>query len=337
MQIDCYTDESGFQKLEGGWGELLSRNQRATVFQTLEWNRSWWDSFGDSKELLLLAIAGEGGLLAGLAPLYRTQSGDGRRLLQLVGGIDLSDYLDLIYYPGFEEPVCMALLDHLRENYKQWDVLEFHNVPTESPTLELLSKAATELGLKITAEEEDVCPRIHLPSTWEEYLSTLSKKDRHELRRKMRKAGSAGGDKRYVVGEGNNLSKEVEEFFRLHGKSKKEKGEFLGDGTRRFFLDFTARFQRNGWLELSFLKIGGEMAASLLNFKYQERIYVYNSGFDPAFSSYSAGIAIIGHSIRAAIEEGYRNYDFLRGDEGYKYKFGATDYPVYRIRILSPK
>ncbi len=335
MEIDCYTDSTGFQKLERGWEALLDNNKRATIFQTPEWNRIWWENFRPGKELMLLAFAGEGISPAGIAPLYSTQSTGGQRVLRIVGGIDLSDYLDLIYHTGHEEPLCMALLSYLRENRGEWDALELHNVPADSPTLTVLKKAANEMGFRATAEEEEVCPYIPLPSTWDDYLSTLGKKDRHELRRKMRKAGREGGDKRYVVGGENNLSMELDEFFRLHRKSGEDKKEFMEDGIEKFFHDFSAQFHERGWLDLSFLEINEQRAASLLSFKYRGRVYLYNSGFDPAFSSYSAGIALMGQSIKDAIEEGYQKYDFLRGSEGYKYRLGAQDVPVYKMNIYS--
>jgi len=335
LKLDCYTDKSGFHKLKEGWAELLENNNGASIFQTLEWNLSWWDSFGDGRELLILAFYDGEGMLSGIAPLYSNQPRDGRRILKLVGGIDLSDYLDLICKLGSEESVCMALMNYLREDYHGWESLELHNIPSGSPTLKFMPKAARELGLEAIVEKEEVCPYIDLPSTWDEYLSTLSRKNRHELRRKMRKASSAGGDKRHIIAWHDNLDEEFEDFFRLHSISRKEKEEFMEDGRRKFFFDFASRFHDNGWLELSFLMIQGKRAASLLSFKYRDGIYLYNSGFDPSLSAYSAGIAIIGHSIRDSIEEGYRKYDLLRGGEDYKYRLGARDSHVYSI-IISP-
>jgi CelD/BcsL family acetyltransferase involved in cellulose biosynthesis len=332
-----YSDNSGFGRLREDWEGLLRQNRTTGIFQTMEWNEAWWESFGAGRELVLLAVKEGGGSTIGIAPLYRKEEEGGGRLLRLIGGVDLSDYLDLIYLQGHEGEVCTALLQNLLEDYQGWDTLELHNIPGGSPTLIQLQKAAQEMGLKTTLEEEEVCPYIPLPSTWEDYLSALSKKDRHELRRKMRKAGSAGGDERYVVEDHNDLSGEVEEFFELHCKSKMDKCEFMEENMKTFFKNFTALFHRRGWLDLSFLMINGQRAASLLSLKYRGRIYVYNSGYDPAFSSYSAGIALIGQSIRAAIEGGYRKYDFLRGNEGYKYRLGAHDAPVYQLNISYPQ
>ncbi len=108
---------------------------------------------------------------------------------------------------------------------------------------------------------------------------------------------------------------------------------FMNQKRKRFFLEMARIFLQKEWLELLFLEANDAKLAALLNFKYRDIVYVYNSGYDPEFSRWSPGWVLISYSIQYAIEGGIKNYDFLRGNESYKYRFGAKDFEVYRYTI----
>jgi CelD/BcsL family acetyltransferase involved in cellulose biosynthesis len=104
-----------------------------------------------------------------------------------------------------------------------------------------------------------------------------------------------------------------------------------------FFFDVAQVLQAQGWLQLAFVEMDGEKAATLLNFDYGDCILVYNSGYDPAqFRHLSPGIVVTARSIEQAIALGRDKFDFLRGDEVYKYRFGAKDTQVRRLLIAKP-
>jgi CelD/BcsL family acetyltransferase involved in cellulose biosynthesis len=129
----------------------------------------------------------------------------------------------------------------------------------------------------------------------------------------------------------------MESFIDLHQKSTPEKDAFMDPQMQGFFFDAAQQLQQQGWLQLAFVQINGEVAASLLNFDYGGDILVYNSGYDPyQFRHLSPGIIVTARSIEHAIELGRNTFDFLRGDEVYKYRFGATDTEVRRLLIAKP-
>jgi len=88
-----------------------------------------------------------------------------------------------------------------------------------------------------------------------------------------------------------------------------------------------------GCLHLAFLEIGGQKAAAYMSFDYLHRLWVYNSGLNPEFNTFSPGWVLLGHLLKWANENEYTEFDFLRGDEEYKYRFGAIDRRVYRVRL----
>lgn len=334
MKIQVYTDAAGFAALREEWNPLLRDSASDTIFLTWEWQSTWWEHLGEG-ELYLLAMRTDEGRLVGIAPLRLTMLDDGPNDLSIVGCRDVSDYLDLIAASGHEEKVYSALLDWLgSDEAPAWDLADLCNIPAASPTHSLLAEMAAARGYQVQTEVEDICPIISLPSTWDEYLSSLSKKQRHEIRRKIRRAEGSGQINWYIVNEEHDLAAEMEAFVELHQKSHVDKDEFMDAQMKGFFHAAAQILQEAGWLQLALMDINGEKAAAMLNFDYRDSILVYNSGYDPQkYASLSPGIVLLSYCIQWAIESGRARFDFMRGNEEYKYRFGAQPTEIYRLLI----
>lgn len=337
MRIEVHFESGGFWALKPEWNDLVRRSCCDTLFLTWEWQSTWWKHLGDGDLLLLGFRADNDGHLVGIAPLFRTQADDGKSVLNVVGCRDVSDYLDLIVEVGQEDAVYNALLDYLEQEAPAWDLVDLCNIPQDSLTFVRLRALAEARGYATLVEVEDVCPVIELPATWDEYLMSIDKKQRHEIRRKLRRA-DGGADTRFIiVGSEHDLEAEMRTFIELHQKSTPEKDAFMDPQMQGFFLDVAQVLQDAGWLQLAFVEMDGIKAASLLNFDYGDDILVYNSGYDPAqFSHLSPGIIVTARCIEHAIELGHSKFDFLRGDEVYKYRFGAHDTEIRRLLIARP-
>jgi CelD/BcsL family acetyltransferase involved in cellulose biosynthesis len=131
------------------------------------------------------------------------------------------------------------------------------------------------------------------------------------------------------------LSEDMEDFFDLHRKSSPDKEDFMSEPTMQGFFHEVARFSlAQGWLELSFLLINGEKTATMLCFAYDNQTLVYNSGYDPQrFAYLSPGIVLLGYHIQDSIAKGHTAFDFLRGDEVYKYRFGGQDSEIFQVTV----
>jgi CelD/BcsL family acetyltransferase involved in cellulose biosynthesis len=88
-----------------------------------------------------------------------------------------------------------------------------------------------------------------------------------------------------------------------------------------------------GIVRLALLDVAGRPVAATISFVYGDTWGLYNSGYDPEYGTYSPGIVLVAMTIQEAIREGLRVYDFLRGSEGYKYRFGARDRELFRLRL----
>lgn len=330
MQIECRSDEGAWDALAAAWAALHARSATATIFNSVTYARLWWRHFGVPGALQLWAVW-DGDALLGIAPLYETEDEQGVAVLRFIGGVDVSDYLDVVTQPGREADVAAALLAGWADA-PCCCVVDLHSIRHASPLREAFLRLASAT-FSVTEAREEVCPVITLPATWDAYLEQLEGKQRRELRRKLRKAGQDA-----LVGwyhaTPDSLEADMEHFFQLHANSSPEKARFMTPTMRAFFMDLAVTFLRRGWLDLCFLQMNGAPIATYMNFLFRDEVWVYNSGFSEGGEGVaSPGWLLLSYSIEHAISLGLTRYDFLRGDEEYKFRFGAQSEPIYTIRI----
>ena len=313
---------------EAGWNRLVERCRAPVPFATWQFQTAWYRAFGTGPLHLLAAQDGEGEWV-GVLPLYEIPSPDGP-IVRLVGGTDVADYLDLIAVAGREEEVWKALLPELAE--LPWRIADLRPLPAASPTPALLAGLAPSAGLVSQTAVEDRCPVIELPATWDAYLTRLSGKDRHELRRKMRRA-EAGQPRVEVARTPAAMAALMDGFVALHRRSKVGKARFMDEPMEAFFREMGRELAVAGLAALWMLWLEERPAAALLCLEQGEAVNLYNSGFDPEARAMSPGVVLIARTIEDAIARGFRRYDFLRGEEPYKYGFGAVPTEVLRVTL----
>lgn len=268
----------------------------------------------DAAEAVTLAV---GDPPHGIAALARDADGT----LRFAGG-ELTDEQDVVAPAGRERDVATAVCRWIARETPRRVRLEF--VPEDVPTLEVMAGVLGESGYRIDRSRLITSPRLALPGDFEAYIQGLGKKERHELRRKIRRlenATQAGFRWASDAERGATLDR----FFALHRLSRGEKADFMSPDVERFFRDVADALAPLGRLRLGVLRAHDEDAAVLFAFAYRGTLALYNAAYDPALASLSIGI--VGHAwaIREAIRERFDTYDLLRGDEPYKYDLGATD------------
>ncbi len=333
MKTELVMGDSIFELLSSEWDELASHGMTDTPFQTLAYQRAWWTHLRpDGATLLSVVTRDEEGALQGIGCFY-AHNGQ----LHFNGCIEETDYLDIITPTGQAKEVWRATWECLMaEDIPTWRILELCNVPANSLTRTILPELARAYGSDIDESVNEVCPVIQLPATFEDYLSILDSKQRRELSRKLRRAEAADVITTVIEADAK-LDEEVDDFLNLLQKSTFEKRDWLNRGRRALFHEVARAAQDAGTLQLMFTSIEGRRAAGLFNFDYKDRIWVYNSGLDPAaFAALSPGLVLTATTIRHAIESGRKEFDFLRGNEEYKYRFGAVDTRIYRLRVVRP-
>lgn len=332
MKLTAYEDIDLFAQLQPEWNELLHRSISDRIFSTWEWQSTWWQVYQPG-QLWVITCRDEQNRLVGIAPWFIENHPVKGRIVRSIGCVEVTDYLDIIADQHFVEPVLNCFASFVAKHMSNFDLLDLCNIPQQSATLERFAHFLVQRGFSVEITQQEVCPIIQLPDTWEAYLSEiLDKKERHETRRKLRRA--EGETSWYIVGSEHNLTEEIERFLSLMSASHPDKAGFLSDPQNlEFFKRVTPIIYENGWLQLSFLKINDKAAATYLNFEYNAQILVYNSGLLPGeYGHLSPGIVLLAHNIRHAIESGNKVFDFLRGSETYKYRMGGKDNPVFMLK-----
>lgn len=334
VQLTAYSQDTLFAELRSEWNDLLRRSASDRIFSAWEWQSTWWDAYQPG-QLWVVACRDEGGRLIGLAPWFIENHTTLGRVVRSIGCVEVTDYLDVIVDNNHIEPVLHCLAGFLMEHRQQYDLVDLCNLPETSTGYLHFPDILRDHGFDVTIKQQEVCPVIELPDTWDGYLETLDKKQRHEIRRKLRRAeAEAGVLDWYIVGETHNLAEESERFLKLMSASHQDKAGFLEDPQNAvFFQKMVPVIYENGWLQLSFLRINGKAAATYLNFVYNGHVLVYNSGLLPGeYGHLSPGIVLLAYNIRHAIESGCAVFDFLRGNETYKYRMGGQDTPVFMLQ-----
>ncbi len=349
MEFTLHRSFTELEPLAGEWNGLLTESSTHVPFLRYEYLQSWWETRGGGEwpdSHLAVVVAREDGKLAGVAPLFSAKNREGEPALLLLGSIEISDYLDVIVSPHDLPVFIPGLLDFLDHSgpaglsvaapeaeSKPWQTLDWHNLPDASPTLPVLKTETEKRGWNFSVNQTYHAPSIPLAGDYETYLCGIDKKQRHEIRRKMRRIGDSGSDVRwYIVTDGDTLDAEVDAFMVMMTEEP-DKAKFLTEEMRRqMHLSSRAAFE-NGWLQLTFLEVDGQKAAGYLNFDYQNRIWVYNSGIERRFLELSPGWVLLGHLLQWANENKRSEFDFMRGNEDYKYRFGGVDHFLVRAKV----
>ncbi len=337
MEFNYLTEFS--DSLVQEWRSLLDTGLTKVPFLRPEYLQIWWQTRGggewpESAQLVLIT-AREAGSLVGLAPCFVAER-DGMRSLLLLGAIEISDYLDLVVSADRVEVFARGFVDYVKTHLGaelQISQISLDNILEQSPTVQALQQASLELGLKCEISPLERAPYISLNGDFEEYLSRLDKKQRHEIRRKMRRLQELPKPTNwYIARDPTKLDAEIEEFLRLMAFDP-QKVAFLTDKMKdQMRLSMKDAFNA-GYLQLVFLCIGEAKVAAYFNFDFGNVIYVYNSGINPEYFEHSPGWVLLGYLLQWANQNQRSKFDFMRGTEDYKYKFGGVDRQVMRVTI----
>jgi CelD/BcsL family acetyltransferase involved in cellulose biosynthesis len=290
---------------------------------------TWWESHQKPK-LNLVVLTDDDQQPIGFVPFCSFDQG---KTLQLLGDQDVTDYSDIVVEKG-KEAVAFTALEHFLTENSIWQKLQLVSIPENSPTRQALLSMSQHNKWTFTEEQQDICPVISLPTTWEEYLAQIGKKQRHEITRKWKRLQEQGSVEFRVVTDVRQNLEVLETFFTLHKQSSIEKAQFWTQEHKQYFELLSSAASEHGWLRLYFLDFNGKPAAAMYCFDYANQLMVYNSGFDAAaYADKSIGNVLTSFTIQDTIKLGKKHYNFLRGGEEYKFRYGAKPEAVFNLTI----
>jgi len=313
-----------FDALSNDWKQLQKISPISFIFSTPEWSEVWWQQFGAEYTLYLGSVKKDEKII-GIAPLYIKDN-----TAFFIGSSDTCDYLDFIVAPGEEYIFFNTLLDNLAKD--RITQLNLAPVRPDSTVFNYLSNIANQKGLPVSFCQEDVSLEMNLPETWKEYLLLLSRKQRHELKRKLRRLEE--------IGEVNHRpsidtqSKDIDIFLNLFRESREDKAAFLTPEMDSFFRSLANTMAKTDYLRLNLMELNKIPIAATLCFDFRNTMYLYNSGYNTEYSWLSAGIISKALCIKDSIEKGKKSFDFLKGNEEYKYHLGGKEISIYRYFLI---
>ena len=330
ITIDVIDDAAAFARLRSEWTDLLASSRSDCVFLTWEWLHTWWRHLGDGRRLFIVTMR-DATKLTAIAPLMISRASLSMRSLEFLGtGSVGSDYLDFIVDRSQEPVAVEALVDFLAEAGFS---LRLPSVREDAIAASSLTDRLCDRGWSFRKVAMQVCPFINLSRhTWDSYLDSLGSSHRYNFRRRLRNL-----EKTYSVRfeETDSLQHVIDLHLRRWNRRGGSDG-FHEERLLAFHRQFSALAREQGWLHLRLLTLDDHVAGAFYGLRYGDKYAFYQSGFDEAFQKQSVGLVTIGLTICEAIEEGAAEYDFLHGDESYKFRWSSEVRPLFRMELYPP-
>lgn len=330
-----------FEKLHVEWNGLLKNSSADSIFNTWEWLFSWWEIYKNNKTLFVISVRNHNNELVGLFPAYKrikkiTIPFSIKEIRFIGEGENVaSEYLNFILKLGEERELLNAIFVYLNSMPKSWDCLYLSDIRIDSEIrkkiAEILLTRNTKFDIRI---QRPSCPYILLPKSWDTYFKTLSKHARQHIRNDKERLYSNHKIDFVSLDKLKNISENIEQIRQLDDKRKENKNlqtKFNNNWYLNFHKKIMQRFSTNGWLLINFLLIDNKNCAYQYYFRYENKIYEYQTAFDPEYSKYGVSHILESFLIEAAITDGIREIDQLRGEEPYKFKW--TDYARLKVTL----
>ena len=309
---------AGLAEMAKPWNDLLAESRSNTIFLTWEWLYTWAECFLQGDRRLFTILVYDENELIGVAPWcirHFRYCGLPMKRIEFLGVPETgSDYLDVFSKPGKEKEVAVQVYEFLQKSISLWDSMALQDISSDSLFLLYWINRMEEDGKYLAFHPGPYCPSVSLPQSVEAFRGRLSSNRRQQFARHLRLL-KREGEVTHRVHVGDEAGRELHELRRLY---KQRWGE--AEALFRFVGKFIARSEVKNQVQLDLLSVAGRNIAGLLHLRYGDTLSMYLMGVDHSFDKgISVGNILVGLSIEKAIAEGVATYDFLRGDEHYKF------------------
>lgn len=329
--------EEEFSRFRKPWNTLLDASRSESFFLKWEWMYTFWDSIDKQATELQVWLCHDGSRLVGIAPLYSYKTAFLKvpvRKLAFLGDRVASDYLDVFAAPGYEDRCCGEVMRILRyDSPVTYDILELDGLCTDSNLYRYLS-VGDDAGKGMYLLPRFDCPRTILDTSFNDYMLRLSASTRYSLGRMGRKFKRQFGE---IAIEHLDVKKNphmLGVLFDLHrkrwGALKGKRSTFSGAFRELFNNRLVARLDEGDGF-FSCMNVDDDPVSILYIFVYKNNAFFYQNGWNPEYASYGVGLLNILQALRHAIDTGFKSFDFLRGEEAYKYKFCEDSRQAYAV------
>lgn len=336
-RVACIDTERGFEALRDEWNTVLAQSASNNLFLTWEWVSTWWELYGSGALLYVLTARADDGRLLGIAPLHRRH----RTVLGL-GSVDVVEFigsggdvtpeqLDFIVVAGAEASVTPALVAWI-ENDPSVRGIDLRPFAAGSPNLPYVDGVLRTHKGRLRCDADSVCPVLPLPASRAEFIAGRSKNYRKKMREYQRRCERDLGAHVRLSASHDELDRDMSALVRLHKKRWEGRSRaFRSANYVEFHRRLANRLFDKGWVRMFALDSSRGPLAMLYCFSYADRYYFYQAGRDPDCNKHRVGLVLMHSAIEQAIDEHARVFDFLRGEEDYKYMWAAAEVKAVRL------
>lgn len=339
IQIKKSVGKTAFLELYKDWTNLF-KEINCVPFLSYEWISAWFEKLAENRQIYLLK-AFRYGKLIGILPLcLQTKKVFGLKFQQLgflgeeIGG---ADYLDLIAKEEDKAEIWVGIFEFLK-NERSFDSINLENVGQKSETISILENLCRlNKSFRFKVVTSSVCPQIDLKLGWESVLSQSKRKD--NFKRRLKKLEKVEGFEFRSITDKSEISAAFERFAFLHEKRWEKDGGSEATGLPQlmeFHRAVVEDLAKKQLIRFDEIWTEGECRASVYGLDNGKTFYYYNAGYDLDWANMSVGMVLIGLSIRAAISRGNTTYDFLRGEETYKFDWSNSQENLVTIKLNRP-
>lgn len=338
LQIVPHTKYTSLQQMESDWNELLKDSDSDNIFLTWEWINSWWKVYGEKYKLYIVTVKDPGGGLLAIAPLkiaLRRYFGFRKRsVLEFIGiGEDVTpEYLDFIVRKGHEAVIVPLLLKYLFQ-HSGCDVFDLRSFAGSSKNILFIMKYFRQNEIRHDLSHDSSCPVALLPNTWNDFMGGKSRNFRKKMNEFSRRCVRDLNIKLRKCVSLSELESCTDKLIELHqNRWRGLSRAFRSKKYIQFHKLISAIFLERDWLRLYFLQEKERIVAGIYCYYYNGVYSYYQSGRDLRYSKYRVGLVLMNRVIEEAIKEGAVIFDFLTGNETYKYRWAKSSRKNYRIK-----
>jgi len=347
MQVDVITDVETLAKMRQDWERLYKADPEAQFFVSWAWLVPYMRFYKGAWFVLAARLGNPGSPYVALMPMRMRTRMSGKTGLFFneisMAGNNAADYTGAICDPVHAEMALKAFGRHVAQ--MGWARLNLENLRmSRERVFAFIGQfsrdifAMREFSRVNAADNVDNCRcfAAALPDTFDGYLdNVLSTNTRQKLRRFLRKVDA--GELRITRADADTYERDIDTLLDLWrikwGARKGDRLAAILHNNRRVLRDSF----RNGTLYLPVLWQGDRPIGALAIFvdPVKKALLFFMAGRDEAVTSVPTGLILHGHCIKLAIENGLTTYDFLRGDEPYKFAFGVTESKINCAQIYT--
>lgn len=328
LAVEVISDYAAFVALEAEWNDTVERARVPHPFLRHEWVRTWWDAFSTPATRLYIQVVRANGRVTAIAPLMRdtvTMYGVPARRVRFIHN-DHTPRTDVIIAEDAEASY-QAIWRALRSGRERWDVLLLSQLERDSKTQHIFQAFAAAERLRTGTWRSSDSPYLSITGTWDSYLNTLAAKFRSNLRNRLSRLTKIGPVSFEILTDRASIEAAAEEAWRLESSGwKSEAGTSIASdpAVHRFYTSLIERGTQAGWLQLLFLKVGDRRVATSYGASFDQRLFLFKTGYDPEFATGAPFKILTSFAIQEACARGLREIDFLGDAEPWKLEWTST-------------